>query len=84
VNSVAPGSPAADAGLGAGDTIYSFSGITADSPGGFQAVGGVVARSEGQALTLLVLRSGERRLLRLTPRSGWGGRGMLGCHILPL
>lgn len=22
--------------------------------------------------------------LTLTPRSGWGGRGLLGCHILPL
>ncbi|KAL1411426.1 putative 26S proteasome regulatory subunit [Vanrija albida] len=83
VNSVAEGSPAADAGLQARDAIYSFSGITAASAGGLQAIGPVVARSEGSPLTLLVLRGEERKLIRLTPRSGWGGRGLLGCHIVP-
>ncbi|CAK9781111.1 hypothetical protein CC85DRAFT_135051 [Cutaneotrichosporon oleaginosum] len=80
VNSVAATSPAADAGLEAGDIIYSFSGITA--PAGIQAIGAVVQRSEGQSLTLLVLRGAERKMLRLTPRT-WSGRGLLGCHILP-
>lgn len=28
---------------------------------------------------------GSRQLdLQLTPRRNWGGRGMLGCHLLPL
>ncbi|WOO81170.1 26S proteasome non-ATPase regulatory subunit 9 [Vanrija pseudolonga] len=83
VNSVADNSPAAAAGLQARDVIYSFSGITAASPGGMQAIGPVVARSEGSPLTLLVQRGNERKLIRLTPRSGWGGRGLLGCHIVP-
>jgi len=26
----------------------------------------------------------ERKQLVLTPRRDWGGRGMLGCHLLPL
>ncbi|BEJ16326.1 hypothetical protein CspHIS471_0509310 [Cutaneotrichosporon sp. HIS471] len=82
VNSVAPSSPAADAGLAPGDIIYSFSGITAATEGGMQAIGAVVQRSEGQTLTLLVLRGNERKMLRLTPRA-WSGRGLLGCHILP-
>ncbi|BEI85476.1 hypothetical protein CcaverHIS002_0508770 [Cutaneotrichosporon cavernicola] len=82
VNSVAPSSPAADAGLTPGDIIYSFSGITAASEGGMQAIGAVVQRSEGQTLTLLVLRGNERKMLHLTPRA-WSGRGLLGCHILP-
>lgn len=34
-------------------------------------------------LVILVVRGEERVRLRLTPRSGWGGRGLLGCHILP-
>ncbi|GMK55261.1 hypothetical protein CspeluHIS016_0203170 [Cutaneotrichosporon spelunceum] len=82
VNAVAPDSPAADAGLAAGDVVYSFSGITAATPGGMQAIGPVVQRSEGRRLTLLVLRGNERRMLYLTPRT-WSGRGLLGCHILP-
>ncbi|WWD17211.1 hypothetical protein CI109_101649 [Kwoniella shandongensis] len=84
VNTVASGSPAADAGLRPADLIYSFEGVTADSPGGIQAIGSVVARSEGTTLAILVLRQEERVTLSLTPRNGWGGRGMLGCHILPV
>lgn len=83
-------------GLAAGDIIYSFAGVTAASEGGIQAIGQVVARSEGvsvprltaadmpqRSLTLLALRGSDRKMLQLTPRSGWGGRGLLGCHILP-
>ncbi|WVQ99611.1 hypothetical protein IAU59_006747 [Kwoniella sp. CBS 9459] len=92
VNSVAPSSPASQAGLKAGDLIYDFAGVFHDSPGGIQAIGALVNQSEGASLTLLVLRPtpapstapGERITLQLTPRSGWGGRGMLGCHILPV
>ncbi|RSH86894.1 putative 26S proteasome regulatory subunit [Apiotrichum porosum] len=84
VNSVAPSSPAAAAGLEASDLIYSFSGITASNANAMQAIGSTVAASEGQPLTLLVTRASERKMLRLTPRSGWGGRGLLGCHILPV
>lgn len=36
----------------------------------------VLRESEGQAS-----RSHE---LQLTPRRDWGGRGLLGCHLLPL
>jgi 26S proteasome non-ATPase regulatory subunit 9 len=113
VNSVAPGSPAADAvshtrsqrfglltptlwqGLNAGDYILDFAGVTA--PGGLQDIGSLVQRSEmvsvcselvddpQEPLRLVVARGAEaqRVVLTLTPRSGWGGRGLLGCHILP-
>ncbi|KAK4683573.1 26S proteasome regulatory subunit N4, partial [Tremellales sp. Uapishka_1] len=82
VNSVAPNSPALASGLRAGDTIFSFAGITS-SAGGLGAIGSLVTRSENTPLTILILRDTERLRLRLTPRNGWGGRGMLGCHILP-
>lgn len=55
---------------------------------------------EGAEVIVMVLRKGTsadpsggaelaatRRVikqLRLTPASGWGGRGLLGCHLLPL
>ncbi|KAK8864483.1 hypothetical protein IAR55_001733 [Kwoniella newhampshirensis] len=84
VNSVASGSPAADSGMRANDMIYSFEGVTVDSPGGIQSIGSLVARSEGSTLQILVLRQEQRVRLSLTPRNGWGGRGMLGCHILPV
>ncbi|WVQ88977.1 hypothetical protein IAS59_002719 [Cryptococcus gattii] len=83
VNTVAVNSPASVAGLKAQDMIYSFAGIDHTSPGGLQAIGAAVAQSEGTPLPLLVMRGQERLQLTLTPQSGWGGRGLLGCHILP-
>ncbi|WVN88390.1 uncharacterized protein L203_103597 [Cryptococcus depauperatus CBS 7841] len=84
VNSVTEGSPAAQAGLKAQDIIYSFADVTYTSPGGIRDIGDIVSRSEGIALSVLVLRAQERICLTLTPRSNWDGRGTLGCHILPL
>lgn len=49
-----------------------------------------VQRNEGRAFTVKVFRpaitgGGEERIeMGLTPRANWGGRGMLGCHLLPL
>lgn len=47
-----------------------------------RAVGSLVAESEGDSLPVVVVRAhagSEARLtLNLTPRSGWGGRGLLG------
>ncbi|KAI9639405.1 uncharacterized protein MKK02DRAFT_29476 [Dioszegia hungarica] len=87
VNSVAPGSPAEDAGLQAGDMIYSFGEVSSTTSGGLQAVGALVAHSEGVSIPILVERQSpagiQRISLGLTPRNGWGGRGSLGCHILP-
>ncbi|EAL23663.1 hypothetical protein CNBA3100 [Cryptococcus deneoformans B-3501A] len=84
VNTVTVNSPASEAGLKAQDVIYSFAGINHTSPGGLQAIGTAVAQSEGIPLPLLIMRGQERLQLTLTPRSGWGGRGSLGCHILPV
>ncbi|XAO23939.1 hypothetical protein I312_102724 [Cryptococcus bacillisporus CA1280] len=83
VNTVAVNSPASVAGLKAQDMIYSFAGIDHTSQGGLQAIGAAVAQSEGTPLPLLIMRGQERLQLTLTPQSGWGGRGLLGCHILP-
>ncbi|WRT66459.1 uncharacterized protein IL334_003418 [Kwoniella shivajii] len=84
VNSVAFQSPALQAGLQSNDLIYDFAGVTHLSQGGIQAIGAVVSRSEGVSLPIRILRQEQKTTLHLTPRNGWGGRGTLGCHILPV
>lgn len=51
----------------------------------------MVGRSEGNPIVVKVLRrtgtgSGDVQelSLQLTPRRNWGGRGLLGCHLLPV
>ncbi|RXK37747.1 hypothetical protein M231_04996 [Tremella mesenterica] len=83
VDSVASESPAQNADLRAGDIIFSFGGITSTT-GSLNSIGALVAGSQGTPLIVLVQRGEEKVQLNLTPRSGWGGRGLLGCHILPL
>ncbi|ORY32829.1 hypothetical protein BCR39DRAFT_557392 [Naematelia encephala] len=84
VNSVAAASPAAEAGLQPGDVIHSFGSVISSTPTSFPAIAALVQRSNNVAITLLVQRGNERKRLRITPRTDWGGRGSLGCHILPI
>ena len=50
----------------------------------------IVGGSEGRSLDVVVLRlrdgsvDEEQVPLALVPRRDWGGRGLLGCHLLPL
>ncbi|KAH8989606.1 hypothetical protein EDB86DRAFT_3065418 [Lactarius hatsudake] len=80
VNGVAPGSPAADAGLQREDLIVKFGELRHPQPN-LQGLAAVVAGKR----ELLVRRSAAEGLtaLRLIPRQGWGGRGSLGCHLVP-
>ncbi|KAM0179724.1 hypothetical protein ACHAPF_002672 [Botrytis cinerea] len=86
VNSVAAGSPADDAGLKPGDTIRNFGYVNHANHDGLKRVGECVQGNEGREVMVKVSRdSGRQELqLSLTPRRNWGGRGLLGCHILPL
>jgi 26S proteasome non-ATPase regulatory subunit 9 len=90
VNSVASGSPAAQAGLQPGDTIRSFGNVNWVNNERLAKVGEVVQQNEGQMVVVKVVRQnesgqGSRELhLSLTPRRNWGGRGLLGCHLVPL
>ncbi|PBK75085.1 hypothetical protein ARMSODRAFT_505136 [Armillaria solidipes] len=81
VDGVAPGSPAADAGLKREDLIVKFGSLT--SPTSLQAVAEVVGANENRSISIRALRDGRPVFFSLTPRKGWGGRGMLGCHIVP-
>ncbi|EGO53730.1 hypothetical protein NEUTE1DRAFT_74588 [Neurospora tetrasperma FGSC 2508] len=89
VNSVVDNSPAATAGLKAGDLIRSFGYVNQSNHDSLRKVAECVQGNEGQNILVKVSRStaGTRTQelrLTLTPRRDWGGRGMLGCHILPL
>ncbi|KAJ7600657.1 hypothetical protein C8J56DRAFT_910923 [Mycena floridula] len=85
VDGVAPNSPAAEAGLLREDLLVRFGQLTSQSfkTSSFQPLADVVADHENKSIGIKVLRAGEPIFLSLTPRKGWGGRGMLGCHIVP-
>ncbi|TRM64051.1 hypothetical protein BD626DRAFT_568651 [Schizophyllum amplum] len=85
VNAVSPGSPAADAGLQKDDLIFKFGHLTHQSltGGSLQPIAEVVNENEDRHVIVKVSRSGETIFANLYPRKGWGGRGMLGCHIVP-
>lgn len=90
VNSVAPGSPADQAGLKAGDVIRSFGTVNWVNHERLTKVGEVVQQNEGRPLIVKLSRPNEsgqstRELsVSLIPRRNWGGRGLLGCHLVPL
>ncbi|KIY45634.1 hypothetical protein FISHEDRAFT_66898 [Fistulina hepatica ATCC 64428] len=85
VNGVAPGSPAAEAGLQREDVIVKFGPLTKRSFGSesLQPLASLVSQNENRQIVVEVLRRGQSVRLNLLPRKGWGGRGMLGCHIVP-
>ncbi|KAG9247513.1 26S proteasome non-ATPase-like protein regulatory subunit 9 [Calycina marina] len=88
VNSVISGSPAETAGLQAGDEIRNFGYVDISNHDGLRRVGQCVQGNEGQNVLVKISRHSTTRReelqLTLIPRSNWGGRGLLGCHILPL
>ncbi|KAH8815213.1 26S proteasome non-ATPase-like protein regulatory subunit 9 [Xylogone sp. PMI_703] len=89
VNSVAVGSPAETAGLRAGDEIRNFGYVNHTNHDGLKRVGECVQGNEGRDVMVKVSRplagSQENQELRLTLKpQRWSGRGLLGCHILPI
>jgi 26S proteasome regulatory subunit N4 len=89
VNAVIPRSPAEQTGLKPGDEIRNFGYVNSSNHDGLKKVAECVQGNEGQNVFVRVSRpvgSGQRQELRLTltPRRDWGGRGMLGCHIVPI
>jgi 26S proteasome regulatory subunit N4 len=71
-------------GLQPNDKIVKFGICYAHNNAKLARVAEIVQVSEGRTIDVVVLRDGGRVSLKLTPRSGWGGRGMLGCHLLPM
>ncbi|CAO3623633.1 unnamed protein product [Cunninghamella blakesleeana] len=84
VNAVAPDSPAYIAGLQRNDQILKFGNITAANHQQLQALTSVVSTNIGQPVEIKIIRDQNEMILSLTPRTDWGGRGALGCHIIPI
>ncbi|KAI8960910.1 hypothetical protein F5Y11DRAFT_328149 [Daldinia sp. FL1419] len=89
VNSVVAGSPADSAGLKPGDEIRNFGYVNKGNHDGLKKVAECVQGNEGQRILVKITRRIESNRsqelqLNLVPRRNWGGRGLLGCHILPL
>ncbi|KAJ6508766.1 hypothetical protein C8R45DRAFT_968639 [Mycena sanguinolenta] len=84
VDGVSPGSPAAEAGLQRDDLVVKFGPLTqrSFSSSSLKPLVDVVAEHENRSIPLKVLRSDQNIFLSLTPKA-WGGRGLLGCHIVP-
>jgi len=80
VNSIAPQSPAAESGLQEKDLILNFATVDVSNNDGLKAIPAVV--KEGVPVQLVVRRGVDVKRLTLIPRQ-WGGRGLLGCHLLP-
>lgn len=89
VKSVEAGSPANEAGLRAGDLIRRFGGAIWSNHQKLAKIKDEVQNNMGKQIPIRVLRrnptgsDGELDLV-LTPRSGWGGRGSLGCYVVPI
>jgi len=84
VNGIAPGSPAAEAGLQREDLLLKFGHLDHQSfsLSSLQPLADLVASSENRHIPIRLLRSAQTVFLTLTPRK-WDGRGTLGCHIVP-
>ena len=83
VGSVAPGGPAAAAGLQPEDRLLRFGHVDASNHDGLRALALLTRRSEGGTIPLLVLRGASPLELTLSPRH-WEGQGLLGCLLHPV
>lgn len=84
INEILAGSPAFEAGLLDGDYLIQF-GRLVYSPDRdvFNEIPKVVGASTGTSIPIIVKRNSVEVSLTLTPKQ-WHGRGLLGCHLLPI
>lgn len=81
VANVFPDSPAALAGLRDGDKITIFGKVSAAQEQPLSAIPGEL---NAFSVIVEVVRDGVRHKLVLRPNANWGGRGRLGCRVLPI
>merc|ERR1719245_2633105 len=84
IDSVDPNSPADLAGIKIGDQMVSFGSVTYKNlKGDLRNVANVAQSSQNQNVRVQVLRNGKVVTLSLKPQA-WAGRGLIGCHIIPI
>lgn len=84
VNAIVPNSPAEQAGMKAGDKVTRFGSVNWTNHERLSRVAGVVQQNENRQIAVKILRDSQALQLELTPRRDWGGRGLLGCHLVPV
>lgn len=84
VNTVVPNSPADQAGMKAGDKVTRFGTVNWTNHERLSRVASVVQQNENRQIVVKILRDSQAAQLELTPRRDWGGRGLLGCHLVPV
>lgn len=85
VREVAPNGPADKSGLRTGDTVTLFdSDIHAGNHNKLSALAGRVREKVGRDIPVELIREGQKVQVTLVPTDNWGGRGVLGCLLVPL
>ncbi|KAI8900064.1 26S proteasome non-ATPase regulatory subunit 9 [Globomyces pollinis-pini] len=83
VDGVAPTSPANQAGLLRNDLILKFGEVDKSTVEPILKIQQTVLSHEYKPIRIRVVRDGITKVLVVTP-SPWSGRGLLGCHIIPV
>ncbi|SCV73760.1 BQ2448_6190 [Microbotryum intermedium] len=78
INRIFPGGPADAAGIKTDDLLLRIGDIDATNHSSLQAVAALVSTSQDVVLDIRIRRAEHDILLRLVPKTGWGGRGLLG------
>ena len=80
VDDILKGSPAENAGLNMEDYVIGAVGNTMFR--GVDEVEDWLWMWEGKAVHMVVYSEGVVRVVEITPKRDWGGRGILGCKLL--
>ncbi|KAJ3324298.1 26S proteasome non-ATPase regulatory subunit 9 [Boothiomyces sp. JEL0866] len=83
VNGVAPDSPANAAGLLRGDLITEFGKVNINSPEPLTLIAKDLPSQLNQQVRIRLLRDGVEKSVFVTP-APWGGKGLLGCHLVKI
>jgi 26S proteasome regulatory subunit N4 len=85
IENVLENSPAVESGLCKDDLILKFGDVDSTNSRGLLAVSSVVADNIGKAISVEVMRNGQRldNPLSVTPKP-WTGPGVLGCTFKPI
>lgn len=85
VNTVSDGSPASESGLKTNDKILKFGDITGEkvTSFGLKILAEFTQQSVNKTILVIIQRNSEILELKFTPKI-WSGKGLLGCHLLPI
>ncbi|XP_014232334.1 26S proteasome non-ATPase regulatory subunit 9 [Trichogramma pretiosum] len=83
VDSVSAGSPAELAGIQVDDFILEFGSVSNRNFKSLKDIGNLVESSRYKEVPVKIKRGSNTFALTLIPRP-WSGKGLLGCHVVPL